>query len=174
MDSGISIVALLLQHSSTIMNITAFTITRTTVLGTMCSARVCSTQIRPRQAADGFKDSLRCTSEARAGRCLRPPGHGAKLSTAWRGKRGDLLWDLRLRAFLAQASEVPVVSEEALLGPATRCHVPLADDAVAPKTAHVAPAELALFGPRYGVSELPESCRSVEPIQLSLHAKPTI
>ena len=89
-------------------------------------------------------------------------------------KRGDLLRDLRLRGFLVQASEAPVVPEEALVGTATRCHVLLADDAVAPKTAHVAPAELALFGPQYGVSELPESCRNVEPNQLSLHAKPSI
>ena len=89
-------------------------------------------------------------------------------------KRGDLLRDLRLRGFPVQASEVSVVPEEALVGPATRCRVPRADDAVAPKTAHVAPAELAWFGPRYGVSELPEICRCVEPMQLSLHTKPTI
>ena len=94
-----------------------------------------------------------------------------RLGTA---KRVDLLGDLRLRAFLAQASEVPVVPEETLLGPTTRCHVPVADDAGAPIAAHVAPANLAFFGPRHGVTELPEIRRCVEPIRLSLHAKDTI
>ena len=81
--------------------------------------------------------------------------------------------DLRFRGFRVQAGEISAVPEEELVGPATRCHVLDADDAVAPKTAHVAPAEMALSGPQYAVTALPESCRSVEPDQLSLHARPS-
>ena len=62
---------------------------------------------------------------------------------ACRGKRGDLLRDFRLIAFPAQAFDAIVVMEEALLGFATRCHVLLADDALAPKEAPVVLAELA-------------------------------
>ena len=57
----------------------------------------------------------------------------------------DFLRDLRHCALFAQASEILVVYEQAFFGPATGCYEPAADDARAPITAFVAPANLALF-----------------------------